>query len=371
MSATERIGARTIDPSTLGERPEDADLVLQARALLNQIAGDERLPMERAPDEETREAIERFQESEGLPPTGELDRTTFEALEHRAARAVEARAAYDAMEAEGRGCVAAGLPGGVDADAGVGVDASGRATGTVCLDSAERVTLDLALEDLAVAGGAFARDVLVSAPQRVVYEGLVREAADGILREVAAGRMTPGEGAAEAYVLRNAIRMSVRADTTPLATAWAEAAARHRNFAGLMDYNAQELFGRSANELSAAEREAVFVRVIERSGATREAATADAAAWSRAGRALLVVAIAMSVYHVVTAEDMTAALGEEAAGWLGGMAGWAAGSYAGAVFCGEGAPVCVGVIATLGAVAGDMGSRRLFEAAIAPAEEAP
>jgi hypothetical protein len=372
MSATERIGTRTIDPSTLGERPGDAELVLQARSLLNLIAGHERLPLDRTPDEETRDAIRRFQESEELPPTGELNRATFEALEREAARMVERRTHHEGREAEGRGCVGAGLPGGVDADAGVGLDAAGRATGAVYLTPAERASLDLALEDLAAAGDAFARDVLENIPARAQYQRLIRAAADETLRDVESGALTVEEGAARAYEARNAIRVATRAGSTPLGRAWAEAAGRsHGTFGEFVNARAVRDFGRPMAELAQGERNAVWASVIESAGGARDAANETVRNWGTAGSVLLVASIALSAYDVVTAEDMTTALGEEVAGWLGGMLGWSAGSYGGALLCGEAAPICVGLVAVAGAVAGDTGARALYGEAIeavAPAE---
>jgi hypothetical protein len=121
------------------------------------------------------------------------------------------------------------------------------------------------------------------------------------------------------------------------------------------------------------ERNAVWASVIESAGGSRDAAYATVRNWGAAGRVLLAASFALSAYHVVTAEDMTTALGEEAAGWLGGMLGWAAGSYGGVLLCGEAAPICLGVAAVAGAAAGDTGARALYGEAIeaAATAEAP
>jgi peptidoglycan hydrolase-like protein with peptidoglycan-binding domain len=364
MSATERIGARVISETSEGSPPDDVSLVRRAQVLLNRIAGSGRLDEDGVLDGDTAEAVARFQETAELPSTGALDAATFAALEREAARAIAARAVLEEADDEGRGCVASGLPGGVDADAGVGLDAAGGVLGAPCLATADRVTVELALEDLTAVGGAFARDILVSAPARLEYIARVDEAAANILARVESGALTPAEGAAEAYAVRNAIRLSIRAATTPMTTAWAEAMACHRSLGELIERRSSELFGRPASTLSAAERDAVLTEVIRRSGGARLEATESIARWSAASRAVVIVAIALSVYRAVTADDVSLALGEEAAGWLGGMAGWAAGGYVGALACGEAAPICVGVVAIGGAVAGDLGSRVIFESAI-------
>ncbi len=364
MSSVEMIGGRTIDATSAGSAPEDATLVRRAQVLMNRISGTERIEPDGELDEDTAQAITRFQASADLPPTGALDAATLRALEREADRAIRARDAYAAEDAEGHGCVPSGLPGGVDADAGVGIDAAGAATGPACLPIADRVTLDLALEDLNVVAGAIARDVLASAPARLEYQARIADAANDILARVESGAITPSEGAAEAYAVRNLIRGSTRASTTHLARAWAEAASRGHTLGGLIESRAQELFSRPASSLSAAERDIVLTEVIRRSGGARVEATTNIARWSAASRAVVVVAIALSVYRVVNADDVTLALGDEAAGWLGGMGGWAAGSYAGALLCGEAAPVCVGAVAIGGAVVGDLASRALFESVI-------
>jgi hypothetical protein len=69
---------------------------------------------------------------------------------------------------------------------------------------------------------------------------------------------------------------------------------------------------------------------------------------SRAGRGLLVVSIAISVYSVANAEDKASAVRRELAVTGAGIGGGIAGGAVAGLACGPGAPVCVTVGAFVG-----------------------
>ena len=69
---------------------------------------------------------------------------------------------------------------------------------------------------------------------------------------------------------------------------------------------------------------------------------------SRAGRGLLVVSIALSVYSVASAEDKAGAARRELAATGAGIGGGIAGGALAGLACGPGAPVCVTVGAFVG-----------------------
>lgn len=69
---------------------------------------------------------------------------------------------------------------------------------------------------------------------------------------------------------------------------------------------------------------------------------------SRAGRSLIVLSLAISVYTVATAEDKVDAAAQEASVAGAGVAGGIAGGALAGLACGPGAPVCVSVGAFVG-----------------------
>lgn len=76
---------------------------------------------------------------------------------------------------------------------------------------------------------------------------------------------------------------------------------------------------------------------------------------SYAGRGLLVVSIALSVYTIATADDKAAATGREAAITGAGIGGGIAGGAIAGLACGLGAPVCVTIGAFVGGALGAFG----------------
>ena len=69
---------------------------------------------------------------------------------------------------------------------------------------------------------------------------------------------------------------------------------------------------------------------------------------SRAGRGLLVLSVAISVYSIATSDDPVRATGRELAVTGAGIGGGIAGGALAGLACGPGAPVCV----TIGAFVG-------------------
>jgi hypothetical protein len=111
-----------------------------------------------------------------------------------------------------------------------------------------------------------------------------------------------------------------------------------------------QIFGNDArfDRLTSAQPNSVYSEVVRSAGKSNPAVTARMRTVSRAGKGLIVLSLAISVYVVATADDPWAAAGREAtvtsAGVVGGMA---AGALAG-LACGPGAPACV----TIGAFVG-------------------
>ena len=73
--------------------------------------------------------------------------------------------------------------------------------------------------------------------------------------------------------------------------------------------------------------------------------------WSRAGRGLVALSIAVAVYNIATADDPMRQTGREVAVTGGGLAGGATGGALAGLACGPGAPVCV----TIGVFVGGPG----------------
>lgn len=186
---------------------------------------------------------------------------------------------------------------------------------------------------------------------RQQYARLINAMANDLKRQADAGRITWAEAARQANVSRNAVMETIRSRSTPVGRAMAERLKREgRTLNELIARKTIQLHGAGANfnTLPPQAQNAVYASIVRSAGESNPRVTAQMRLLSRAGRGLLVLSIAVSVYTVATADDKAAAAGEEAAITGAGILGGVAGGAAAGLVCGPGAPVCV----TIGAFAG-------------------
>jgi hypothetical protein len=191
----------------------------------------------------------------------------------------------------------------------------------------------------------------LDASARQAYARQIRLLADELGEAARAGRISWAQAAQQAQETRNLVMELVRGRSTPVGRALAEAMKREgATLNALVAKKTLALFGPGAEfaTLSAAQKNTVYAEVVSAAGKSRPEVTAMMRRLSHAGRGLLFLSLALSVYTIASAEDKAQAAAKElaitGAGIGGGMA---AGALAGLV-CGPGAPVCV----TVGAFAG-------------------
>jgi len=96
----------------------------------------------------------------------------------------------------------------------------------------------------------------------------------------------------------------------------------------------------------------VFEEVIEASGRSSPKVTARIPKWTRFGRGLAAVTVAISVYNIWEAENKLRQGLKEGGTLLGGALGGAAANASAGFLCGPGAPVCVTALFVIGGVVG-------------------
>ena len=205
---------------------------------------------------------------------------------------------------------------------------------------------------------------------RFIQDGAVRRdyiakteaLARTIRREVGAGRLTFGEAAQEANKLRNALLEASRVNSSDLGRAIAQAAkGTGLTLPDLEKYYAQKLLKKSFDTLSQAEKNHVWLEIVEASGRQRPSFNVKAVRLARVGRAFIVFSTALAVYNVATADDKGRQVVKEGAtagaGVLGAMGGGALAGLA----CGPGAPVCVAVGIFAGGALAALGADSLFD----------
>ncbi len=218
-------------------------------------------------------------------------------------------------------------------------------------DEAYRVSFEQAihsLQGLLATGGAFAVN---DAHVRQIYNERVQAAARELRNAATRGAISWKQAAEEASQLRNTIMEALRARTSPVGRARAEAMKAHgKTVNTLIAEKTIKLFGESAdfNRLTAAQKNQVYAAVVESSGKANAKVNAQMANARVAGRALIFLSLAISAYTIATAEDKVAAAKKEAVVTGASIAGGIAGGAAAGLLCGPGAPVCV----TIGAFVG-------------------
>lgn len=206
---------------------------------------------------------------------------------------------------------------------------------------------------------------VTAAAAMVTWDGAVREqyqraignVVSELEGEVRSGRLSWRGAAEEAVQLRNDAMELMRLRSTPPGRAVAEAMkAQGRTLNELVAKNTIELFpGKAFEALSRTEQDEVFGAIVASAARARPRVNLLMLRASRAGRGLLVLSLAVSVYNIATADDHWVAAGKEAAVTGAGIAGGVAGGALAGLACGPGAPVCVTIGAFVGGAAAAFG----------------
>ena len=214
--------------------------------------------------------------------------------------------------------------------------------------------LDDALAGLQAQAENFAWRYLQDAGARKAYVARIAAAARQLLQEVRSGQLSAEEAARIANAGRNTIMEEVRAITSAIGRAGAEAA----KVTGLtldmaLEKAVGKLFpGKAFGALTAAEKQAVFLEVVEASGRSSPKFTSLIPRWTRFGRGLAVVTVAISVYNIWEAKNKLRQGVKEGATLAGGVLGGAAATASAGFLCGPGAPACVTVLFVVGGIVG-------------------
>jgi hypothetical protein len=198
-----------------------------------------------------------------------------------------------------------------------------------------------------------------------------RQMADTILDEVRRGAITAEEGQRLAQQLRNELMATMRGATSDIGRAWAESLKKSgRTLLELQEHYAARLFKRGFDTLAEAERNQVYLAIIEASGRARPSVLVTSARLARLSRGLLFVTAALAVFDVTTAEDpgreavkqgAVIGAGLLGAAGAGALASTAAGVAATSLLCGPAAPVCVGLIVFVGGGLVAFGAESAFD----------
>jgi len=186
---------------------------------------------------------------------------------------------------------------------------------------------------------------------RSEYSRMIAEFSKEVAEEVKSGKITWSGAAKKAQEIRNAVMETLRDKSSPVGRAYAEhEKPKGRTLNALIAEKVEKIHGKSTrfDQLSTRERNVIYKEIVESSGRSRPRITAVMRRLGPAGRGLLILSVAVSVYNIATAENKVQATAREVTVVGAGIGGGVAGGAAAGLLCGPGAPVCV----TIGAFVG-------------------
>jgi hypothetical protein len=214
--------------------------------------------------------------------------------------------------------------------------------------------LDAAIAALEAEAETFAWLFLNDAGARTAYVKRVKEMAKEILSDVRRGAVSAEEGATFANRMRNVIMDEIRGLTSAIGRAGAEATkSTGLTLEAALEKAVKKLFpGKTFAQLGSQQKRQVFMEVMKASGRSSTKFTGRIPKWTRLGKGLVLVTVAVSMVNIWMANNKVKQGIKEGTTLLGGVLGGAAANASAGFLCGPGAPACVTVLFIIGGVAG-------------------
>jgi len=238
-----------------------------------------------------------------------------------------------------------------DVRSGRGVLGSAAQAGPTCVRTDDRTVFENAIRALEAEVSNAGAHLFADASARQSYTRQIAAVTRELRARVESGALTWRQAAELANEERNTIMEIVRGRSTPVGRAMAESLkTQGKTLNELIARKAAQLFGKDVKfaALTVEQQNAVYGAIVESAGTSNPKVTATMLRMSRAGRALIVVSLAISVYNIATSDDKIGTAEREVAVTGAGIAGGVAGGALAGLACGPGAPVCVTVGAFVG-----------------------
>lgn len=204
---------------------------------------------------------------------------------------------------------------------------------------------------------------VIDSEARKRYAQLINEMADDLRQQARLGRITWADAAREASDIRNTIMDTIRGRSTPIGRAMAEKLKpQGRTLNELIARKAVQLHGPRTNfhQLTATQKNLVYAEIVRSAGRSNPNVTSRLRNISRAGRGLLFLSIAISVYIILVSDNPAATAKREGVVTTVGIGGGITGGALAGLACGPGAPVCVAAGAFIGGAMAAFGVAFLF-----------
>jgi len=215
----------------------------------------------------------------------------------------------------------------------------------------DRKSFEAAIRGLQAEIANVGAHLTIDAEARRAYSRQINVMSSELKNSATSGKISWSLAATQAQETRNAIMEVIRSRSSPVGLAMAQQLKREgKNLNELVARKSQQLYGKKVNfgKLTKVQQNNVYSEIVKSAGKSNPKVTNMMKNLSRAGRSLLFISIAISVYTVATSENKFDAAGKEIAITSAGIGGGIAGGAAAGLLCGPGAPVCVTVGAFIG-----------------------
>lgn len=235
-------------------------------------------------------------------------------------------------------------------------------TALECRDPGSDPSLERALRLMEAEALVFATRFIKDGSVRLQYGAEIRRYASEIMAAVRRGEVSLIEAHQLAHQMRNNVLDAMRLRSSDIGRAYAESLKQGgAELADLHEKYSRQRFGKTFDRLTQAERNRVYLDIIESSGRPRQSIMRVARPLRNLGRGLAVVTFGFAIYNIAAAEDKVEATAREGALLGGGILGGAAGGATAGLVCGPGAWACSTVGVFVGGALGALGMDYLFD----------
>jgi hypothetical protein len=209
---------------------------------------------------------------------------------------------------------------------------------------------------------AFAKSIIKDPAARAEYISKTKSASSELITLVKQHKITPHEAARTANAMRNQIMELSRSKLTDFGLAISRELKRDGPpLAHFEEHYAKKIFRRGFSALTDAERQAVWLEIVNAAGRSNKSVNMNVRWYGVAGRTLLVASLAFAVYNVSTAENKPRQAAKEGSTLAAGVAGGAAGALAVTALVSNPAGWIVGAGMFVGAAIAGVSSSELFD----------
>nr|WP_315223004.1 hypothetical protein [uncultured Duganella sp.] len=229
--------------------------------------------------------------------------------------------------------------------------------------SDDEILFDRTMQSLEAQITSAGAHLTIDSKARHTYTIEIKRMSNRLRADAVARRITWADAARQAQETRNLIMEVIRARSTPVGRALAQRM-KQKGYSlnQLIAEKTIRMHGDKAlfSSLSNTQQNAIYASIVRSAGNSNAEVTRAMTRISYAGRGVLFLALALSIYQIATAENKVVAFKKELAINGAGVAGGIAGGALAGLACGPASPICVTVGAFVGGAFAALGTSYIW-----------